>query len=296
MLTHLFAAPVLPRRVVVIGAGFLGSAIAGAARAAGMDVLALRRADIDLLAPDAGRSLATRLRAGDCVVAAAARAPCRDAGMLIDNIGIARAIIAAINSVDVAHVVNISSDAVYGDEPVPLTEASPAAPASYHGVMHLAREIMFRSEIKAPLAIMRPTLVYGAADPHDGYGPNRFRRLANAGQDIVLFGAGEERRDHVLIDDVARLALRIVSHSSVGTLNVASGEVHSFRDIADLVIAAAGSASAVKFASRHGPLPHNGYRPFDIAATRAAFPDFEYVTLPLGISDVQQQVGRDGRN
>jgi hypothetical protein len=27
-------------------------------------------------------------------------------------------------------------------------------------------------------------------DPHNGYGPNRFRRLAAAGQEIVLFGEG----------------------------------------------------------------------------------------------------------
>ena len=65
--------------------------------------------------------------------------------------------------------------------------------------MHLVREVMLRSALTAPLAILRPTLLYGAADPHNGYGPNRFRRLAAAGQDIVLFGEGEEQRDHVLI-------------------------------------------------------------------------------------------------
>jgi nucleoside-diphosphate-sugar epimerase len=48
-------------------------------------------------------------------------------------------------------------------------------------------------------------------DPHNGYGPNRFRRLAAAGQEIVLFGGGEERRDHVLVDDVARDASRPLS-------------------------------------------------------------------------------------
>ena len=47
------------------------------------------------------------------------------------------------------------------------------------------------------LAILRPTLIYGAGDPHNGYGPNRFRRLAATGKPIILFGEGEERRDHV---------------------------------------------------------------------------------------------------
>jgi hypothetical protein len=37
-------------------------------------------------------------------------------------------------------------------------------------------------------------------------------------------------------------------------------------------------------------MPHNGYRPFDPAATRAAFPDFHYVKLPDGIRRVQAEV------
>ncbi|GLS22707.1 NAD-dependent dehydratase [Labrys miyagiensis] len=290
MLHHLHSVPVRPERVVVIGAGgFVGGAVKQAAEAAGIEVLGLARSDVDLSAPDAGRKLAGSLRAGDAVVAATAKAPCRNLDMLIENLAITRAMIAALDAVPVAHVINISSDAVYGDEPVPLTENAPTAPGSYHGAMHLAREIAFRSEIKAPLAILRPTLVYGASDPHNGYGPNRFRRLANAGEDIVLFGAGEERRDHVLIEDVAEIVLRVLMYRSTGTLNVATGEVHSFRTIADLAIAAASSASVIKETPRSGPMPHNGYRPFDIAGTRAAFPGFEYVKLPAGIRHVQEQ-------
>jgi nucleoside-diphosphate-sugar epimerase len=149
--------------------------------------------------------------------------------------------------------------------------------------MHLAREIAFRNAVKAPLATLRPTLLYGAGDPHNGYGPNRFRRLAEAGEDIVLFGAGEERRDHVLIDDLAEVVLRVLMRRSVGPLNVATGNVYSFRAIADLIAGASPTAVAVKDSARSGPMPHNGYRPFDIAAMRQAFPDFAYVTLPEGL-------------
>jgi hypothetical protein len=38
----------------------------------------------------------------------------------------------------------------------------------------LAREIVFSSTVAAPLATLRPTLIYGGADPHNGYGPNQF--------------------------------------------------------------------------------------------------------------------------
>ena len=134
--------------------------------------------------------------------------------------------------------------------PDPLTEESCAEPGSLHGAMHLARELMLKSVVTAPLAILRPSLLYGAADPHNGYGPNRFRRLAAAGQEIMLFGEGEERRDHVHIDDVAELIWRVLARRSRGTLNVATGEVMSFRQIAERIAAMAMPAVAVRGSPR----------------------------------------------
>jgi UDP-glucose 4-epimerase len=159
-----------------------------------------------------------------------------------------------------------------------------------HGAMHLARELVFSTSIKAPLAILRPSLLYGADDPHNGYGPNRFRRLANAGEEIVLFGEGEERRDHVLIEDVAEVIFRVLQRRSNGTLNIATGDVHSFRAVADMAVMAAGRKVAIKGSPRNGPMPHNGYRPFDIAACRAAFPDFSYTPILQGIAKAQQSM------
>jgi len=293
MLQHLNEIPQPPARVVVIGAGgFVGGALMRRLRAAGVPALALTRKEVDLLAPDAADRLTSFLKAGDAVVAVAARAPCKDVGMMIDNMIIARAMVEALARVPVAHVVNISSDAVYADGPVPLTELTPTAPTSLHGAMHLARELTFANAIKAPLAILRPTLLYGADDPHNGYGPNRFRRLANAGDEIVLFGDGEERRDHVLIDDLAEIIMRVLQCRSTGSLNVASGEVHSFRAVAEAVVAAAPRKVGISSSPRSGPMPHNGYRPFDIAQSQAAFPDFSYTPLAEGIAKAQRESAR----
>lgn len=270
-------------------AGFVGGALMRRLKAAGAPALGLTRRDIDLLAPDAAARLAALLRPSDAVVAIAARAPVKDMAMMVDNMVLVRTMIDALTRVAVAHVVNISSDAVYADAPVPLTEATPTAPTSLHGAMHLAREIAF-SGLNAPLAILRPTLIYGADDPHNGYGPNRFRRLAHTGHDIVLFGEGEERRDHVLIDDVAEVVWRVLAQRSTGTLNVATGDVHSFRFIAESIAALAAPQPAIKGSPRQGPMPHNGYRPFDISACRAAFPDFRYATLAEGLRRAQRDM------
>jgi nucleoside-diphosphate-sugar epimerase len=208
--------------------------------------------------------------------------------MLTANMIILRAMVEAFVRVRPLHLVNIGSDAVFADEPLPLTEAAPKAPSSLHGVMHAAREIAF-AEVKAPLATLRPTLIYGVADPHNGYGPNRFRRHAEAGKEIVLFGEGEERRDHVLVDDVAELALRILLQRSQGSLNAVTGQVWSFRDIAERVARLYAPVVPVRGTPREGAMPHGGYRPFDPRATRMAFPDFEYTSLPEGLAQMHHQ-------
>lgn len=285
MLRHGLSSPVKPARVVVMGAhGFVGNAIAGRLEQAGVPVLRLTRKDIDLLAPGAAENLAARFQPDDSFVAVSALAPCRDARMLRDNVTMALAMVEATTKAQLSYIVNISSDAVYADGPLPLTEASPTAPESLHGVMHLARELMFKTTVKAPLAILRPSLLYGAGDPHNGYGPNRFRRLAAKGEPIALFGEGEERRDHVLIDDVAEIAARVLYRRSTGILNVATGTVASFREIAETVVRLSGKPVVIKGTPRSGPIPHNGYRPFDIAACHAAFPDFAYVPLASGLA------------
>lgn len=283
MLTHLTESPHPPHRVVVMGAGgFVGGAIAGRCRAVGVDVLALTRRDVDLLAAGAGDRLAALLRPDDVFVAASAIAPVKTVAMLADNLTMISAMVDALAKAPVSYLLNVGSDAVFADGPLPLHEGSPRAPDSLHGIMHLAREVSFAT-LPVRQATLRPTLVYGASDPHNGYGPNRFRRLVAEGKDIVLFGEGEERRDHVLIDDVAELALRMILHRSAGSLNAVTGEVHSFRSLAEAVVALALRPVAVVGSPRVGPMPHGGYRPFDAAAIRAAFPDFVYTPIAQGL-------------
>jgi UDP-glucose 4-epimerase len=290
MLCHHATQSEHPTRVVVVGAsGFVGGAVAARLERDGIPVLRVARRDIDLLAPDAAQRLGSLLRAGDVLVAAAAIAPCKTPDMLRDNVALAVALAKAAGAVELAQFVNISSDAVYADSPQPLTEESVTAPETLHGIMHLAREVLFKTAITAPLVILRPSLLYGVRDPHDGYGPNRFRRLANRGEVITLFGAGEERRDHVAIDDLAELAARIIAQRSTGVLNVATGIVTSFHDIAEQVVRLSRKAVPIRISPRSGPMPHNGYRPFDIAACRAAFPDFAYTGLKAGLAQAQRE-------
>lgn len=292
-LAHLRAVPRAPKRVVVIGAGgFVGGAIAARVARAGVDLLAVTRATVDLREADAGARLAALLRPDDAVVAAAAVAPVKDVEMFEANARLVRGIADALAARPVAHLLNIGSDAIYADSAAPLTESSVAAPENLHGIMHLFRETALRGIPGVHWATLRPTLIYGARDPHNGYGPNRFRRLAQAGEQIVLFGEGEELRDHVLSDDVAELAWRMLAHASLGALNAATGHVVSFREVAEKVARLAKSTAPVHGSPRRGPMPHNGFRSFDTAGVSAAFPDFRFTMLDEGLARVQAETAK----
>jgi UDP-glucose 4-epimerase len=271
-----------PSRVVVVGAGgFVGSAICTRLVADKVPVLALTRNELDLLKPEAAATLQRLLRKDDSVVFVSALAPTRNNAMLIDNLRMAEAVCAALAAQPVAHLAYISSDAVYSDDANPVTERSCQQPSSLHGVMHLAREIMLRAALKLPLAILRPTLIYGAKDPHNGYGPNRFRRLAAKGEAITLFGEGEEKRDHILVDDVAALTSAALHHRSNGGLNIATGRSASFREVAEMVVALSPRPVEIRGTPRQNPITH---RHFDITDCLKAFPEFHYVPLRDGLA------------
>ena len=291
MLYHQLDQPTRPERVVVLGAGFIGGRAADLIEQAGAPTVRLGRRELDLLAGDAATRLTSVLRAGDSVVVTSALAPCKTNPVLLDNIRMMHAVCNGLQQVAVGHVVYISSDAVYRDSKNALNEESCAGPGTLHGAMHLVREQMLKDIVADRIAILRPTLVFGAGDPHNGYGPNRFWRLATQGQPIVLFGEGEERRDHVLVDDVADLVRRIVWQRSLGTLNAATGEAQSFREIAMLVAARIRPPPVVRTTSRQGPMPHDGYRAFDPAATYAAFPGFRYTSISTGLERMQRILG-----
>jgi UDP-glucose 4-epimerase len=291
MLRHLNQTAKAPARVVVLGAGgFIGGAVARQCSDTGVTVLGLGRKELDMLAAGAGDRLAALLQPADTLIVISARAPCKTPAMMLENIQMMETVCAALMQKPVAHVIYMSSDAVYADGPLPLSENSPAAPGSLHGAMHVAREQMLLAAAGAvPVAILRPTLVYGAGDPHNGYGPNRFRRFANKGEKIVLFGEGEERRDHVDVDDIAAIALLVARHRSTGILNVATGTVASFRELAEKAVALSPRKVEIAGSPRSGPMPHNGFRPFDPAATFSAFPGFRYTSLEAGLARAQHR-------
>lgn len=290
MLNHIHDKAIKPKRVVILGAkGFVGSTTVKRLKAADIEVLAIGREDIDLAAPHAAEQLLKQLRSDDVLVVISAKAPCKNHDMLLQNIQMMKPVCDALVKQPVQQVIYISSDAVYTDSMGKLNESSPAAPTSLHGAMHLAREQMLQSVVsKEALTILRPSLLYGLHDPHNGYGPNSFYRLALSDKSIELFGFGEEQRDHVYVDDVAELIYLCMTHRSYGILNITTGEVVSFVQIVKLIGDVTNKPLEIKFRQRNGAMPHNGYRAFDNTLCQQAFASFQYTLLTDGLKKMHE--------
>lgn len=291
MLKHTSSSKIIPERVVVMGSGgFIGTVLVKTLNENKIPTLALGRSNLDLLDSDASNRLLDILDQEDTLIVISAIAPCKNIQMIYENILMMKAVCEAIEKKEPKHLIYLSSDAVYSDSPDPLTETSCAEPGSLHGAMHLVREVMLKEVFSGTMAILRPSLIYGAEDTHNGYGPNQFFNLAFANKGITLFGEGEERRDHVYIEDLINILLLVTSHRSEGILNIATGSVSSFREVAHLVSNFFSPYTAIKSKPRIGPMPHNGYRPFDPSSCLSAFPEFRYTTLKEGLEKTFEEM------
>lgn len=283
MLTHHRTPPSDPARVVILGAGgFIGAALLASLARAGIGAVGLRRAELDLASDGADQRLVELLREDDAVVVLAALTPDKGRGpdTFLQNMLMAAAVSRALGKRTVDHVIYVSSDAVYPFSSGLVAEGSCAQPADLYGAMHLSREVMLAGATRAPVAILRPTLVYGAGDTHNSYGPNRLRRQAHKDQRIALFGDGEETRDHVFVDDLAELLRLTLRHRSAGVLNIATGQSVSYADLAARVASCFDRPIEIAGAPRQSPITH---RHFDISALRRAFPEFRFTPLDEGL-------------
>lgn len=284
MLEHHQVQAASPKRVVVLGAsGFVARALIDYLEKNGTEVRDIGRGEIDLAQSGAGERLAGELRSDDALVFLSALTPDKGRGIdpFLANVRMGAAVCAAIEAKLPSHVVYVSSDAVYPFDSGETHEASCAEPTDLYGAAHLAREIMVRGAVKCPVAVLRPTLIYGSGDTHNSYGANRFRRTARKEGRITLFGGGEETRDHMFIDDIVALIDLTLRHRSAGTLNLVSGRSVSFGELARMVAGQFPSTVEIVSLPRQTPVTH---RKFDAANLRRAFPDFRLTPLEEGLA------------
>ncbi len=289
MLHHLNAHQTKPERVVIVGSsGFVGQSLVQKLSRHNLPVLCIGRKDLDFTAPEAFQELAKLLNPSDSLIFLAAITPDKGKGIdpLVANIQIASTVSKAIELVKIKHTVYFSSDAVYPISIPLINEESSACAEDLYGIMHRTRELMMLST-GVPTAILRPTLIYGEGDTHNSYGPNRLRRAAHKDRSITLFGGGEEKRDHIYVEDVAELARLALFHASTGTLNLATGSSISYFDLANQIASLFPFEVEVKLTERKNPVTH---RHFDITSIYKSFPEFQFTDRNTALQLCQQDL------
>jgi UDP-glucose 4-epimerase len=275
LIQHLQPRATPPARVVILGGtGFVGRELLHQLSALGVEALGLSARDLDLTDASSAGRLQALLRGTDALVFAAALTPDRgkDARTMMRNLAMAETACAALERAPCAHVIYISTDAVYADGATPITEDTPCAADNLYGLMHRTREVMVAQAARqagSPVLILRSCALYGAADTHNSYGPNRFLRSVLSEGRIALIGRGEEKRDHVAVGDFNRLVVQCLAQRSTGTLNVATGRSVSFAELADTVSGLWPGQVRVNVSERSSPVMH---RHFDTAAVMRSFP------------------------
>ena len=241
------------RKILVTGgAGFLGAYLVPLLRES-YKVVSIDREDLDILDVVATRRVICRERPHlVCHLAAlCGAAPSRAAPpdyYAVNTLGTVH-LLEACRRAGVGRFLFASSLTVYGSSESPVNEDSAFAPRHPYAASKVAAEFAVRDyslHFGLRSIILRPTLVVGAGSK-ELHAIGDFVKQALLGEEIVLFGGGEHRRDFVDPEDVAAamvLAAKRLDRSlmtSFETFNISSGHALSMKQLADQVIRQVGS-------------------------------------------------------
>lgn len=143
-----------------------------------------------------------------------------------------------------------SSRLVYGKPRyLPVDEAHPVAPESIYAAHKLAVEnyhLIYGHLYGLKATVLRVTNPYGPLQLGDAraYGiANRFIQAAVQGEKLTVFGAGEQRRDYLYIDDLVHaMLLAGCREASRGKIyNIGDDRGASLMELAQLAVATAGT-------------------------------------------------------
>ncbi len=105
---------------------------------------------------------------------------------------------------------------------------------------------------RMPLAVLRPSQIYGAGPRFRTHQPFLHAMIdkARAGEDIVLFGTHDPRRNFIYIDDLTNVIARVVAARVVGTWSCQYPVDVTYTQIATAAFRAFGTTGSVRLSRR----------------------------------------------
>jgi UDP-glucose 4-epimerase len=264
------------RCLVTGGLGFIGSNLTQALAAAGAEVQV-----VDSLEPRHGGDVrnvegaSIELAIGDIADASVVADPISDSEVIFNLAGQVShtdsmedplhdlevnarsqlAFLELVRSINTkAPLVYASTRQVYGRAGrLPADEATAVSPVDVNGVSKFAAErfhLLYHEVHGIPSTVLRFSNVYGPRqrlDDHLGFMP-AFLRRALGGEPVAVYGDGLQERDCLFVED-AISALLAAGDSPAATgevFNIGHHEHHTLREIAEIVIDAAGAGEIIE--------------------------------------------------
>jgi len=144
----------------------------------------------------------------------------------------------ACHEKNIEKVVFASSNAVLGDQEMPINEQKLPCPISPYGAAKLACEAYantFNSTYGVKTASLRFANVYGPYSLHKESVIHKFIRRAIKGESLHIYGDGHQTRDFIHADDISEAIIMSLEKDIEGVLQIATGKETSILEIAELI-------------------------------------------------------------
>ena len=286
------------QKVVILGnSGFIGSSLERDLReVGGIQVEGLNSSDLDLSEKETPEKLAKILNEETILfIFSRSRKKQNKIDGFHNNILIDQNIARCLEKTPVKKCLYFSSISVYGEAATnsAITENTPVDPSTLYGITKYAGEkILQVTAQKAgfPLLVLRCCKVYGPGNTDIiSYGPDQFINTILKDSKLGLFGDGEEKRDYLFITDLIGIIKQLAFSEAGGTLNLASGDSYSFKEIALMLRKITNKDFTEICRERVLPVIHQG---FVIKKLLEACPGVKFADLEKGLQVTWSLVGK----
>jgi nucleoside-diphosphate-sugar epimerase len=204
-----------------------------------------------------------------------------------DNILATQRLLESLKGKKIKKMLFASSSSIYGDsEKLPTKESFVPKPVSPYGVTKLAAEslcYLYSKNHGIPVVSLRYFSVYGPRQRPD-MGFNRFIKAIIKGDEITVYGNGEQTRDFTFVADIVEANIKAANcncpHGEV--FNIGGGSTISVNETIKLLEGISGKKAKVKYLDvQKGDVAHTAA---DISKAKAAFSYSPKVDVKTGLT------------